>query len=270
MPSLSAAGRSRSRRSGRTSLAAALPASRTRSIRALPGPLDRRWRRVPAPGALIRAGSPPPPTLGLRGAPRRTAARRASRRLRRGSLAAPAPRRLPHRARQACASACVCPPRSRASAPSLRWLWPTERISGGHTSVGAMPASYQVTPAILGGGGRHGKSRSDPERSTGEIKSQPAAVREPNRRAGRHRPPRTQVLTEASCETDVVLGPETCVRVGACTRRATGPPLAKESAFRSRQAFPTSPAVPRFARDAPLGRLRAFMPARRFRLVLSS
>ena len=27
---------------------------------------------------------------------------------------------------------------------------PTERISGGHTSVGAMPASYQVTPAILG------------------------------------------------------------------------------------------------------------------------
>jgi hypothetical protein len=40
---------------------------------------------------------------------------------------------------------------------------PAERISGGHTSVGAMPASYQLTPVILGGGGRHGKSQSDPE-----------------------------------------------------------------------------------------------------------
>ena len=109
-----------------------------------------------------------------------------------GIVSCPRASRLPHRARQACATACVCPPQSRSSAPSLRWLWPTERISGGHTSVGAMPASYQVTPAILGGGGRHGKSRSDPERSTGEIKSQPAAVREPNRRAGRHRPPETR------------------------------------------------------------------------------
>jgi len=32
--------------------------------------------------------------------------------------------------------------------------------------------------------------------------SQPAAVREPNRRAGRHRPPTRQVLTEANCGTD--------------------------------------------------------------------
>ena len=49
-----------------------------------------------------------------------------------------------HRAPRACASACVCPPRSRSSAPSLRWLSPTERISGGHTSVGAMPRSLSV------------------------------------------------------------------------------------------------------------------------------
>ena len=57
----------------------------------------------------------------------------------------------------------MSPLRSRSSAPSLRWLCPTERIPGGHTSVGAMPRSYQVTPAILDGGGRHGKSRSDPK-----------------------------------------------------------------------------------------------------------
>ena len=39
-----------------------------------------------------------------------------------------------------------------------------------------------------GGGGRHGKSRSDPKVDR-RIESQPAAVREPNRRAGQHRPP---------------------------------------------------------------------------------
>jgi hypothetical protein len=59
-----------------------------------------------------------------------------------------------------------------------------------------MPGSYQVTPAILGGDGRHGKSRSDPHQVDRRIESQPAAVREPNRRAGRHRSPRHQVLTE--------------------------------------------------------------------------
>jgi hypothetical protein len=32
-----------------------------------------------------------------------------------------------------------------------------ERTVGGHTSVGAMPRSYQVTPAILGGGERHNR-----------------------------------------------------------------------------------------------------------------
>jgi len=46
-----------------------------------------------------------------------------------------------------------------------------------------MPRSYQVTPVILGGGGRHGKSRSDPKVDR-RIESQPAAVRETNRRAG--------------------------------------------------------------------------------------
>ena len=29
-----------------------------------------------------------------------------------------------------------------------------KRTAGGHSSVGAMPRSYQVTPAILAGGGR--------------------------------------------------------------------------------------------------------------------
>ena len=65
------------------------------------------------------------------------------------------------------------------------------------TPVGAMPRSYQVTPAVLGRGGRHGKSRSDPDQVDRRKESQPAAVREPNRRAGRHRPPEAQVLTEA-------------------------------------------------------------------------
>src|SRR5690349_3327343 len=32
--------------------------------------------------------------------------------------------------------------------PSLE-IWLTKRISGGHTSVGAMPRSYQVTPKVL-------------------------------------------------------------------------------------------------------------------------
>ncbi len=40
-------------------------------------------------------------------------------------------------------------------------------------SVGAMPRSYQATPVILGGGGRHGKSRSDQRRPTGEERVSP-------------------------------------------------------------------------------------------------
>ena len=97
----------------------------------------------------------------------------------------------------------MSPLRSRSSAPSLRWLCPTERIPGGHTSVGAMPRSYQVTPAILDGGARHGKSRSDPKVDR-RKESQPAAVREPNRRAGRHRPSGRQLLTEARSRSLVV------------------------------------------------------------------
>ena len=91
---------------------------------------------------------------------------------------------------------CVHPDHDHAL-PSLRWIWPTERISGGHTSVGAMPRSYQVTPVILDGGGRHRKSRSDHKADRRKV-SQPAAVREPNQRAGQNlRPSSRQVLTEA-------------------------------------------------------------------------
>jgi hypothetical protein len=141
----------------------------------------------------------------------RTAPRRASPRNSPGSSTARTPRRLSHRAPRACASACVCPPRSRSSAPSLRWLWPTERISGGH-AVGAMPRSYQVTPAILGGG-RHGNSRSDP---TG-----PQANRESARRRPRAKPTsqttidrrKHQGLTEANLGSVADAGNPPCLCV---------------------------------------------------------
>jgi Beta-lactamase len=69
--------------------------------------------------------------------------------------------RSPHRAPQAHASACVYPPRSRSSAPSLRGCG---RRSGSPAETPELARCHalQVTPAILGGG-RHGDSRSDPE-----------------------------------------------------------------------------------------------------------
>jgi hypothetical protein len=79
----------------------------------------------------------------------------------------------------------------------------TSRISGGHTSVGdaTLLSSHA---AILGGGGRHGKSRSDPERSTGEKRISPPPSESQTDEPDDNRPPSRQVLTEASCETGAI------------------------------------------------------------------
>jgi hypothetical protein len=107
-----------------------------------------------------------------------------------------ASRRSPRRARPACASACVCPHRQRSSTPSVRWsCGPTERISGGHTSVEAMPRSYEVTPKVLGW---RRATRLKPVRPQVDRRkeSQPAAVRDTNRRVGRQPIAGPQLLTE--------------------------------------------------------------------------
>ena len=68
----------------------------------------------------------------------------------------------------------MCPHRSRSSAPSLRWReWPGERISGGHTSVGAMPRSYEVTPKVLGWRRATRLKPVRPNRSTGVKRVSP-------------------------------------------------------------------------------------------------
>jgi hypothetical protein len=62
---------------------------------------------------------------------------------------------------------------------------------------GPRPRSYQVTPAILGGDGRHNHRQSKPKADT-RLKSQPAAERGSTDRVGRHRPPRaTLSLSQA-------------------------------------------------------------------------
>jgi hypothetical protein len=43
---------------------------------------------------------------------------------------------------------CVCPNHDHVLRPFVDGS--TERTSGGHRSVGALPRSYQVTPAVLG------------------------------------------------------------------------------------------------------------------------
>jgi hypothetical protein len=60
-----------------------------------------------------------------------------------------------------------------------------------------------------------------PDEIDRRIESQPAAVREPNRRAGRHRPPGRQVLTEAKSTsvTKVGLAQDVCLRARAGRRR---------------------------------------------------
>jgi hypothetical protein len=50
-----------------------------------------------------------------------------------------------------CERLCVSTPITIiCTVPSFGENGPTERISGGHTSVGAMPRSYEVTPKVLG------------------------------------------------------------------------------------------------------------------------
>src|SRR3954452_21890085 len=53
-------------------------------------------------------------------------------------------------------------------------MWPTERIRGGHTSVKAMPRSYQVTPVDpRAATGDTAKASQTQSRSTGEKRVSP-------------------------------------------------------------------------------------------------
>src|SRR4051794_40717684 len=53
-------------------------------------------------------------------------------------------------------------------------MWPTERIRGGHTSVRAMPRSYQVTPVDpRAATGDTAKASQTQSRSTGEKRVSP-------------------------------------------------------------------------------------------------
>ena len=114
--------RSRSRRSGRTSPARgplacedSVSAGGTRTTRSPPASSPRSSR----PDTCRQSSTAH--TRSLVEPARRTAARRAPLPRSPAIVSSPARlRRLPHRARQACATACVCPPRSRSCTPSLR------------------------------------------------------------------------------------------------------------------------------------------------------
>jgi hypothetical protein len=71
--------------------------------------------------------------------------------------------------------------------------WSTKRTIGGHRSVGALPRSYQVTPAVLGRRRATQRKASQTPRVDNGKESQPAVDREPNRPAGRHHRSRTSL-----------------------------------------------------------------------------
>ena len=97
--------------------------------------------------------------------------------------------RLPRRARQACASACECPHPSRSSAPSLRWRnGPRSGSPADTPQSGRCHAPFRSRRRPSDGEGRTAKAGQTHQADT-RKESQPAAVREPNRRAGQHRPP---------------------------------------------------------------------------------
>src|SRR5947209_4305386 len=86
-----------------------------------------------------------------------------------------------------------------------------KRIAGGHTSLGAQPRSYQVTPEILGR--RTGDTTGDGQthRSTPSLKSQPAADPGPN--------PSDRTPPPGNADNDS----ERSLRAGAYTRNSVGP-----------------------------------------------
>ena len=143
--------------------------------------------------------------------------------------------------------------------PSLE-LWPTERISGGQASLGAdatllicveippQPSRpYQVTPAILDGGGRHGKSRVRPK------------SRQANRESARRRPrdkpmSRTtptagpQALTEARSGCGTIVRAKTCTdECGSRPPRWPVPARRLRSRYSRVWSWSLSAADPRFA-----------------------
>ncbi len=170
-------GRSRSRRSDRTSPARVPPAGRSRSAPARPGRPGRRWRAARAPDDRTRAGSPRPPTPARRRARRRTAAPRASRRRVAGIVSCP-------RAESSCrverdkrvrALVCVHPDHDHLHRPFVG----CGRRSGSPADtpqLGRCHAPIKSRRRSSDGDGRHGKSRSDP---TGRQAKRESARRRP-------------------------------------------------------------------------------------------
>ena len=175
------------------SIASDLPRSRAACARrpsasAPPARRARRARAGSAPARPRRAGSPRSPT------PARSpsAARPAQQILERPPLAPHRPlgehatgRRVDRRDRVR-ALVRVRPDHDHLHRPFVGIT--DERIAGGHISVGAMPRSYQVTPAILG---RRRATQHRSVRPTGRQKVNESArrrARGPTGRVGRHRP----------------------------------------------------------------------------------
>ena len=149
-------------------------------------PPARRARRAPAGSARAcptHAGSPRSPTPARGRAPR--AQRQhplvpGGRRLHR--LAAAQLAGSGDRPPNTCSCACVGPTRSRSCAPSLRWMSPAKRISGGHTSVGAVAtllSSQAGDPRAAAG------DTTDAGQTTGRQRAYESARRRPEDQPGR-------------------------------------------------------------------------------------
>ena len=99
------------------------------------------------------------------------------------------PSSCPSRRRRPRARGCSCghPLRSRSSArPFNRW----SRLIGPSADrpfSGRLPRSYQVTPQVLGGGGRHNGRTVRPGWPTSRLRVSPSPAQDPTRPAGRQR-----------------------------------------------------------------------------------
>ena len=150
------------------SIASDLPRSRAELARA--GHQLRRHAHDPLAAreqealqrARRRAGSPRSPTPARRRG--RAPSRNRSSNERRLALDRPVGEHAAGRGvdrRDACASACACPPRSRSSAPSLRWDHLTNGSPADTSQSGRCHAPIRSRRRSSDGGGRHNIRRSD-------------------------------------------------------------------------------------------------------------
>ena len=139
--------RPRARRSDRTSRAPARSCARSPSGAARPGRPSRRDRAGTAQSGQTHAGSPRTPTPARRLSPRPTPA---APRTRRHRPARPLTQLACRAHRQPRLGGCPCADQPRSS-PYARPFSSLirKRTTGGQVSVGALPRSYQVTPAVL-------------------------------------------------------------------------------------------------------------------------